>query len=137
MTLLLDTNVMLRLLGAPETLQPQLLEELSDRSNALFFSAISLWEIVIKTAQCRPDFQVDAKVVRRDFLKEGLTELSFTPENAVEVSTLPDIHGDPFDRALIAQARENQLTLLTCDRILGDYPVQVRITKFRPAPIRR
>jgi PIN domain nuclease of toxin-antitoxin system len=133
-TLLLDTNIMLRLSVEPETLPAKLLDELSDRSSQLFFSAISLWEIVIKTSQGRPDFQVDADALRRNFLAEGLTELSFTPDNAIEVARLPQIHDDPFDRALIAQAREHKLTLLTSDRRLRDYPADVRLVKFRSLP---
>lgn len=131
MTLLLDTNIILRLAAEPETLPQKLVDELSDRSNNLFFSAISLWEIVIKTAQGRPDFLVSADAIRRNLKREGLEELSFTPDNAIEVANLPRIHDDPFDRALIAQAREHQLTLLTSDKILSDYPAQVRLIKFR------
>ncbi len=122
---------MLRLLSEPEILPPKLLEELSDRSTPLFFSAISLWEIVIKSAQERPDFKVDAAAVRSNLLKEGVTELSFTPDNAIEVSTLPRFHDDPFDRALIAQAREHGLILVTTDSHLSDYPAPVRKINFR------
>jgi PIN domain nuclease of toxin-antitoxin system len=130
-TLLLDTNIVLRLSAEPETLPVKLLDELSDRSNDLFFSAISLWEIVIKAAQDRPDFQADADAIRQGLLGEGLTELSFTPDNAIDIGNLPRIHDDPFDRALVAQARAHKLTLLTSDKILRGYPAEVRLVKFR------
>jgi PIN domain nuclease of toxin-antitoxin system len=128
-TLLLDTNILLRLLSEPEVLPPKILKELENPATPLFFSAISLWEIVIKSALGK--LEADAAAVRSDLLAEGLNELSFTPDNAIEVATLARIHDDPFDRALIAQARAHKLVLLTTDRILSKYPVAVRAIKLR------
>jgi PIN domain nuclease of toxin-antitoxin system len=51
--------------------------------------------------------------------------LPFDVQDAVAVATLPRLHGDPFDRALAAQAQRRQLTLMTADRILAEYPIAV------------
>ena len=40
------------------------------------------------------------------------------------LKTLPDVHRDPFDRLLVAQALESGLAIVTRDRIIPQYPVQ-------------
>ena len=51
--------------------------------------------------------------------------LPFEAQDAVAVAALPRLHGDPFDRALAAQAQRRQLTLMTADRVLAQYPIAV------------
>jgi len=77
---------------------------IDDFTNELFFSAMSIWEVVIKAALKRPDFQVDAALLRRELLDLGYEELPITSAHGLAVGALPPIHRDPFDRILIAQA---------------------------------
>jgi PIN domain nuclease of toxin-antitoxin system len=87
-------------------------------------SAISIWEVAIKWAlrKARPD---DMPVSGRDFLKElerALIEpLSIRPLHTAMLDDLPMLHGDPFDRLLIATAQHEGMTFLTHDATLKGY----------------
>ena len=100
---------------------------LDDSGNTLVFSAVSIWEIALKAGLGRADFQVDARLLRRGLLSHGYQDLPMTGEHAVAVTTLPPIHKDPFDRALVAQAVIEGITLLTADPLLAQYPCEVRL----------
>jgi PIN domain nuclease of toxin-antitoxin system len=99
---------------------------LKDERNQLFFSALSIWEVAIKSALNKKDFNTDARVLRRGLLDAGYLELPITSEHAVAVYSLPPIHKDPFDRLLIAQAMVEGITLLTADRQVARYPGPIR-----------
>jgi PIN domain nuclease of toxin-antitoxin system len=74
----------------------------------------------------RPDFQVDAHLLRRGLLDNGYAELAITGEHALAVEGLPAIHKDPFDRLLVAQATTEGMTLLTADANVALYPGPIR-----------
>ncbi len=118
---------MLWLLNEPERLPVTILEELADSNNIPVFSSLSIWEISIKSAQRKPDFQIDPAQVRLDFTAEGLEELAFNGQHAVAVHSLPAIHKDPFDRALVAQATVEGIKLITSDKLLAAYGDIVRL----------
>jgi len=95
---------------------------LNDKDNELFFSSASLWEITVKAAAGRFDFQIDPRLLRRNLLDNGYQELPVTSEHALMLLTLPPIHKDPFDQMLIAQAIAEGITLLTSDATIAKYP---------------
>jgi PIN domain nuclease of toxin-antitoxin system len=95
---------------------------IGDLGNDLFFSAISIWEIAIKQALGKPGFDIPAREVRRGLLENGYREVALTGAHGIAVESLPLLHGDPFDRALIAQAMVEDLTLLTSDKKVAQYP---------------
>jgi PIN domain nuclease of toxin-antitoxin system len=119
--LLLDTHVILWVAGQPEKLSEPARSLLALPENALFFSAASIWEIVIKRGLGREDFKVDPTRLRKMLLSHGYTELSITAEHALRVEALPLLHKDPFDRLLIAQARAEGMRLLTVDASILQY----------------
>src|SRR5690349_16789621 len=114
MILLLDTHVLLWA-AAGSGLSQSAIDLISDPDNELHFSAASVWEIAIKSGLGRPEFNVEASVFRRELLDSGYEEMAITGRHAAAVSTLPDLHKDPFDRILIAQAMVEGVTLLTAD----------------------
>ena len=99
---------------------------LDDLQNELLFSAASLWEIAIKNAIGRDDFQLDVRLFRRGLRENGYTELAISCEHASNLDVLPPIHRDPFDRILVAQALSEGLVLLTADAVVAQYPGAVR-----------
>jgi PIN domain nuclease of toxin-antitoxin system len=99
---------------------------LDEPANVLWFSAASLWEVVIKRALGREDFRAEPRRLRRGLLDNGWRELAVTSEHAVAVESLPPIHKDPFDRILLAQAAAESFTLVTSDKIVARYPGAVR-----------
>jgi len=119
--LLLDTHIILWAAGQPNKLSDKAREMLLDTNNALFFSAASIWEIVIKCGLGRDDFKVDPHRLRKMLVMNGYTELTITSEHALIVDPLPSFHKDPFDRILIAQARSEGMFLLTVDTSIIQY----------------
>jgi PIN domain nuclease of toxin-antitoxin system len=126
MKLLLDTQILLWAAGQPERLSVAARKQLNNPKNELFFSAASLWEITIKRSLGRDDFRVEPRLLRRGLLDNGYSELPITSEHAVSIDSLPDLHKDPFDRILLAQALTEGITLLTADAQLARYPGPVR-----------
>jgi PIN domain nuclease of toxin-antitoxin system len=127
MKFLLDTHLLLWAASQPEKLSKQAQELIPHPDSELFFSAASLWEISIKQSLGRTDFDVNARVLRRGLLDNGYSELSITGVHALAVEALPGLHKDPFDRMLLAQADAEGITLLTSDKVVGQYSGSVRL----------
>lgn len=126
MKLLLDTHLLLWAAGQPERLSRDARALVEAPENELFFSAASLWEVVIKRGLGRDDFKADPRLLRRGLLDNGYSELPIGSEHVVAVENLPAIHKDPFDRILVAQAIVEGITLLTADATVAQYPGPVR-----------
>ena len=126
MKLLLDTHLLLWAAGEPKRLSRRARVLIDNPGNELFFSPASLWELVIKRGLRRPDFKVDARVLRRGLLDNGYGELPIVSDHVVAIDSLPPIHKDPFDRVLVAQATVEGITLLTTDSVLSQYPGPIR-----------
>lgn len=127
MNLLLDTHVLLWAVARPDRLSKSARRMLGNDRNQLHFSVVSLWEIAIKRTLGRKDFRVDPRQLRRGMLEHGYSELAVTGEHAVAIDRLPEVHGDPFDRMLIAQAEAEGFVLLTADEQLEAYGGPVRL----------
>jgi PIN domain nuclease of toxin-antitoxin system len=123
--LLLDTHILLWAAGQPEKLSESTRILLTTPENSLFFSAASIWEIVIKLGLGREDFKVDPYRLRKMLVVHGYAELSITAEHALKVDSLPSLHKDPFDRLLLAQARAEGMLLLTGDASVSQYQESV------------
>lgn len=126
MKYLLDTHLLLLAAGKPARLSPAALKLLKDPDNELLFSAVSMWEIEIKSGLGRADLRVDPRLLRRGLLDNGYVELPLTSQHAVSVDGLPHVHNDPFDRLLVAQALVEGITLLTGDAQLASYAGPIR-----------
>jgi len=127
MRFLLDTHILLWAAGSPEKLSQQAKTIIEESENELFFSAANLWEISIKKSLGRADFKVDARVLRRALIDNGYQELNITGLHSVSVEDLPDIHKDPFDRILLAQAKVEGFTLLTSDKTIAQYSGPIKL----------
>lgn len=119
MNYLLDTHILLW--AAAGELPAKAAEYLEDESNTLCFSAASIWEVVIKNGLGRSDFSVDPSLLYHGLLGAGYVEVPVTTEHALVVERLPQIHKDPFDRILLAQAISEHCTLLTADANIAKY----------------
>ena len=121
MKILLDTHIILWLAGEPDKLSVEARTLLLDVSNKLYFSAASIWEIVIKRGLGRDDFKVDPHRLRKQLVINGYEEIGISSDHALAVELLPQLHKDPFDRILIAQARAEGMLLLTADNQISLY----------------
>ena len=126
MRLLIDTHLLLWAADDPRRVPAAARDLIEDTGNTLVFSAASIWEVAIKNGLGRDDFKTDPHLLRRGLLDNGYEELPITSEHATAVSLLPDLHKDPFDRMLVAQARSEGLLLLTSDAAVEKYGGPVR-----------
>ena len=92
MNFCLDTHLMLRAMLRPEKLSSKASKLIPDRQHQFCFSVVSLWEIAIKTSLGRPNFNVDARVLRRHLLEDGYTEIPIQSEHVFLAATLPPLH---------------------------------------------
>jgi PIN domain nuclease of toxin-antitoxin system len=125
--LLLDTHLLIWAAAAPQRLSPQALDLIHDPANTLHFSVASVWEAAIKASLGRDRSFPDASVLRRGLIENGYVELPITAQHALMAGGLPPLHGDPFDRMLVAQAQSEGLVLLTADAKLAAYGAVVRL----------
>ncbi|WP_235825488.1 type II toxin-antitoxin system VapC family toxin [Vreelandella rituensis] len=124
--LLLDTHVLLWAAAESEKLSADALSLINDDNNRLYFSAASIWEVVIKNSLQRPDFHVDPHLLRRGLLDNGYLELPISSLHTLNVAHLPSIHKDPFDRILVSQAEAEGFLLLTADERVAQYAGPIR-----------
>ena len=127
MKILLDTHLLLWAASQPNRLSASARRLVADSMNDLHFSAASIWEVVIKHALGRSDFQIDARLLRRGLLDNGYRELPILSNHVVVIDSLPPIHKDPFDRLLVAQATVEGITFLTADPVVAKYPGPVQL----------
>lgn len=123
MRLLIDTHVLIWAVSRPDHLGARVRASLESADNEVFVSAASAWEIAIKRALDRLTFPLEqfGQVLE----EAGFVHLPIHAAHAIEAGTLPRHHADPFDRLLIAQARIENLTLVTEDSTFAAYEVQV------------
>jgi PIN domain nuclease of toxin-antitoxin system len=120
-SLLLDTHVVLWWLADDPALAGDIKDRL-DQEPDVRVSAASIWEIAIKQAIGKITGPADLPEQVRD---SGFRELPIGSGHAIAAGRLPLIHRDPFDRMLIAQARCENLTLVTADANCQQYDVPI------------
>jgi PIN domain nuclease of toxin-antitoxin system len=126
MKFLVDTNVFLWALAEEHKLNSNAQEILKSTLSELYFSAAGSWEIAIKFALgSLPLPKPPSEYIPHALRVLAVRALDITHEHALRASELPVHHRDPFDRLLIAQAMTEQMTLLTADRALQKYKVDL------------
>ena len=126
MRVLLDTHVLVWAATTPERLGADLaVVEDADRR---IVSAVCVWELAIKQRLGKLSLGSDVRTwVRRVTSELVLDHLAVTADHAAAVEHLPDVHRDPFDRLLVAQAVAEGAVLLTSDHRLTAYGDAVRL----------
>ncbi len=123
MKLLLDTHVFLWLQTDPDRLGEQL-AIMGDTRNELWLSAASAWEMAIKYELGKlPLPEPPERYVPERVHAIGARALPIEQPHALAVATLPPLHRDPFDRLLVAQAGLLDLTIVTADPAVAQYPI--------------
>lgn len=121
MKILLDTHIALWILTDDPRLSKNARILIEDETNELYISTVSLWEIGIKNTK-RPDVM---KTTTKEFSyycdQAGFTPLAIENTHVLTLNILPDIHNDPFDRMLLAQAKFENLKLMTHDSKIASY----------------
>ena len=124
MRLLLDTHIALWAITGDAKLSQAAFDLIRSDKHTTFISAASIWEIAIKYGRNRGranDMPVSGEEAVKLFETSGYVLLPVTPDHAAAVGLLPDLHRDPFDRLLVAQALHETLRLITHDSIVKTY----------------
>jgi PIN domain nuclease of toxin-antitoxin system len=125
-TLLLDTHVWLWWQMAPERLSNTARERIADPATVVLLSTVSTWEMAIKVAAGKLQLpRAMDEMIPESLLRDGFGSLPLQHHHCFELSRLPMHHRDPFDRMLIAQAKADRLTLVTVDRQLERYEIEL------------
>lgn len=118
--ILIDTHVLLHWAESPRLVSEEARLVMASGRSTLFFSHASLWELHIKIALGKLKLPDTPRVLMQ---RARCRELPITVTHIEETASLPHIHGDPFDRMLIAQSRSDDLVLLTHDRVIPKYDI--------------
>ncbi len=124
MRLLLDTHALLWWLAGDPRLPASARDVIADTSNDIHVSAASAWEVTTKhrlgkLATAGP-LAVD---FAREIYRQGFTALPISLEHAQVAGALSGVHRDPFDRMLIAQAREEKMALVSNEELFDAFDV--------------
>ena len=126
MRLLLDSHAFVWVKTAPDILSDQARAAIIDPDNEAFVSLASAWELWIKHARkpiavFAPVLDAGAPSFLQAATESGIGLLEITLEHVAAATRLPRVHGDPFDRMIIAQAMLERLTIVTRDPVLKRY----------------
>ncbi len=119
---LLDTHAMLWYLRDSPELSASA-HALIDNAEYVAVSVASFWEIAIKQCIGKMQFCMTIPELESLCLDRDIQVLPIQSVVLEQIKSLPKIHGDPFDRLIIAQAQIGKMTIITRDRIIPQYPV--------------
>ena len=119
MRLLLDTAVLIFAVEAPDRLSRRAAAALKNPENVRELSSISLAEIAVKSSLGK--LGISAPIARQALDDLEVRVLPFTSDHAFRLFELPDLHRDPFDRQIIAQALSEDIAVVTPDRQFSSY----------------
>lgn len=124
MRVLLDTHVFLWYITGDAKLPATLRATLQEPANAIFLSTASVWEVVVKHQLGKIDLpSPPARYLPLQRVAHGIASLPIDERAMDYLATLPQLHRDPFDRVLIAQALQHDLMLATVDKAVLAYGV--------------
>jgi PIN domain nuclease of toxin-antitoxin system len=126
MRLLLDTHIFIWWDSEPGKLAPHVLVLCQDRINTLLLSVVSVWEMQIKLQLGKLRLRRSlADIIESQQRINNIEVLPVQLAHVLALDNLPPHHKDPFDRLLIAQAKAEDVVLVSVDPVFTKYPVTV------------
>jgi PIN domain nuclease of toxin-antitoxin system len=123
--LLLDTHAFLWFVADDVRLSTKARRRIEDGRNETFLSIASVWEMAIKIGLGKLRLEDDLGGVLEHGARENrIASLAITKPHAIAVAELPDLHRDPFDRMLVAQARLEEMVLIGRDPVFDGYGIR-------------
>ncbi len=123
MRLLLDTQAVIWHYHDNPALGKKAAAAIESDANHIVISTVSILEMTIKVGSGKLKLEKPVIDIIARYKAKGVQILSVNEEHALGVGELPDIHRDPFDRLLVAQAKLDNLTLVTVDERIQQYPI--------------
>lgn len=121
MSYLLDSNALLWARTSKKKLGSSLIALLENPDESIYYSVVSPWELFIKYTKGKLPLPPDFFDTMPNL---GFDCLPIEEKHIDALRSLPSLHGDPFDRMLVAQAMAEKMTLITSDKRLAAYPVK-------------
>jgi PIN domain nuclease of toxin-antitoxin system len=126
MNVLVDTHIFLWYIFADAKLTERWRDFIRTSENKLYLSVISIWECLIKASLGKLDMQKPwFDFIEKQAEISGFEILPLSAGDLRHLEQLPVIHKDPFDRILICQTMENNLVLMTDDKLIKRYQVNI------------
>jgi len=126
MRILLDTHIFLWYITGDHRLSPQVAEVITDATNDVYLSVVSLWEALVKYQLGRLPLPSPAdEYLKKRQDEHGIVTLPLEGAAVSRILELPPHHRDPFDRMLVCQAMQHDLDIATSDPQVEKYAVRV------------
>ena len=126
MKYLLDTHAFLWFVSDDNRLSSKARTLIKNNKNEIYFSAVSAWEMSIKSRLRRLTIKEELEpFIVKQLAENNFSTLSITIFHSIYTSKLPKIHKDPFDRMLIAQSNVEQMSLISKDKDIKKYKVPI------------
>ena len=120
---LLDTHTAIWFFDGNSAMSPAADRIIRDRTNRIYVSVVSAWELTIKISIGKLRFPGDADGFLQAAQRNDITIIPIQAAHLTVLKDLPMIHRDPFDRLLAATALAEQMTIITADEDIAKYPV--------------
>ena len=123
MKLLLDTHIFIWLIDDDRRLSKPHRQAIQNPNNEKFLSVVSIWECAIKYQIGKLNFPSPPETyLPAERRKHLIKTLTVNENSIVPLVNLPLLHKDPFDRLIMAQALQHNLTIMTEDKLILAYP---------------
>jgi PIN domain nuclease of toxin-antitoxin system len=124
MKLLLDTHIFLWFISGDPQLSKEVRDAIRDPDNEVYLSTISVWEVIVKHQLGKLPLPENPEIyLPKQRELHQIASLAFDEMSVTHLAKLPPLHRDPFDRMLICQALQHELTIATVDSLVRAYPV--------------
>ena len=127
MKLLIDTQILIWYAESNPKLTNNFVQLISDNSNDVFLSIVSLWEITIKKSLGKLNFNLTLNEIESILLLNNFKILQFDVNDLQVLLELPYHHSDPFDRMIISQAIRGDYQLLSNDSKFKNYKLKLTL----------
>ncbi|MHC5936734.1 type II toxin-antitoxin system VapC family toxin [Nostoc sp.] len=126
MKLLLDTHIFLWFISGDPKLAIHLQNSIRDLNNDVYLSCVSVWEATVKYQLGKLPLPESPEIyLPKQRQQHLISNLNLDEESVAQLLKLPLLHRDPFDRMLICQALQHNLTIVTVDPVIRSYSVSV------------
>ncbi|MBC1221310.1 type II toxin-antitoxin system VapC family toxin [Nostoc sp. UCD121] len=126
MKLLLDTHIFLWFISGDQKLPIHLQNSIRDLNNEVYLSCVSVWEATIKYQLSKLPLPESPEIyLPKQRQQHLISSLNLDEESVAQLLNLPLLHRDPFDRMLICQALQHNLTIFSLDPVIRSYSVSV------------
>jgi PIN domain nuclease of toxin-antitoxin system len=120
---LLDTHTFIWFTENDSQLSETARQHIINIENPCYLSVASIWEIVIKQSINKLGFSKTPSAIEQLCTSSNISLLDIKLEHLSALQNLPQIHSDPFDRLIVAQALSKNLTIITRDRSIPQYAI--------------